>query len=148
MIYKCANCGLAGCYPKDFTRLAEICPTKDEEVQGSLAEKYEEPENHMLAKNAALVEAEGYGQQTRILEIINFANKCGYKKLGLAFCLGLRYEAMQTAKILEAHGFEVLTVNCKNGGFYKAGVGIAKEQTVFNDAEEVMCNPIGQAEYF
>jgi len=42
--------------------------------------------------------------------------KMKFKRLGLAFCDGLKHEAAATAHILEKHGFEVVSVACKAGG--------------------------------
>jgi len=52
----------------------------------------------------------------RILELIQFAQKCGYKKLGLAFCGGLAKEARMLTEILENKGFNVVSVRCKVDG--------------------------------
>jgi len=40
----------------------------------------------------------------------------GLKKLGVAFCVGLKEETTQLAKILESHGFELSTVACMHFG--------------------------------
>lgn len=98
-----------------------------------------------LAHNSALVESEGYCKQTRVEEIINFANKCGYKKLGLAFCVGLSKEAKIFASILRNHGFEVESLSCKNGSILKEFINISNEEQVRPCTYEPMCNPIGQA---
>ena len=71
----------------------------------------------------------------------------GYKKIGLAFCRGLRKEARIVADLLMAQGFDVVSVICKTGGFPKESVGIPKEKKVNADAFEPMCNPIAQAEF-
>ena len=52
----------------------------------------------------------------------------GYKKIGLAFCRGLRKEARIVADLLMAQGFDVVSVLCKTGGFPKESVGIPKER--------------------
>ena len=71
----------------------------------------------------------------------------GYKKIGLAFCRGLRKEARVVADLFTAQGFDVVSVICKTGGFPKESVGIPKEKKVNADAFEPMCNPIAQAEF-
>jgi uncharacterized metal-binding protein len=90
------------------------------------------------------VEAEGYCKKTRLEEIIDFAHRCGYEKLGLAFCMGLKKEANILTKILKEHSFDVESVICKNGGVPKEFLGITKEHKVKQDCFEPMCNPIGQ----
>ena len=45
--------------------------------------------------------------KTRMVEICEFAEKMGYTRLGLAFCLGLAKEAAVVEEILKKNGFEV-----------------------------------------
>ena len=83
---------------------------------------------------------------TRLVEIVKFLKGMECKKIGLAFCKGLTLEAREVAKVLEHHGFEVVSVICKNGAVPKADIGVEDENTLSGSAEnEVMCNPIGQA---
>ena len=80
----------------------------------------------------------------RIMEIIEFAQRMGYRRLGLAFCLGLRTEARALCEILESHGFEVVSVCCKVGRVDKSFLGLGEEEKIFPGPES-MCNPITQA---
>ena len=57
---------------------------------------------------SAEVEYEGYCRLTRVEEIMTFARKMGYQKIGIAYCIGLVNEARIFARILRANGFEVL----------------------------------------
>jgi uncharacterized metal-binding protein len=83
---------------------------------------------------------------TRVEETIQFTRKCGYKRLGLAFCGGLFYEAGLLAEILEKNGFEVVSVQCKNGAVPKERIGIKPEEKIAGpEMWETMCNPIAQA---
>jgi uncharacterized metal-binding protein len=82
----------------------------------------------------------------RIEELIQFARKCGYKKLGLAHCGGLAYEAGLLTEILENNGFEVVSVQCKTGAVPKERIGVKPEEKIVGpEAWETMCNPIVQA---
>jgi uncharacterized metal-binding protein len=83
--------------------------------------------------------------KTRIQEIWEFARRMGYKRLGLAFCLGLVKEASVVQDILEAHGFEVVSVLCKAGRTEKGVIGIKDEEKIHQGTDEAMCNPIYQA---
>ncbi len=48
---------------------------------------------------------------------------------------------------MEYHGFEMVSVLCKNGGIPKSVLGITDQQTCHGNCQiESMCNPIGQAE--
>jgi uncharacterized metal-binding protein len=99
----------------------------------------------ILALNAARVESCGYLRWTRIEETIEFAKRCGFKKLGMAFCIGLRDEAKILADILERHGFEVFSVMCKTGSIAKEEIGLRKEEKIRPEEFEAICNPVAQA---
>jgi uncharacterized metal-binding protein len=109
-----------------------------------------------FARQASIQEAECYANRhqrpyimqptkTRIQEIWEFARRMGYKRLGLAFCLGLVKEASVVQDILEAHGFEVVSVLCKAGRTEKGVIGIKDEEKIHQGTDEAMCNPIYQA---
>jgi uncharacterized metal-binding protein len=51
------------------------------------------------------------------------------------------------AEILEAQGFEVVSVCCKAGGVDKMGLGIDEQDKVRPGHFEAACNPIAQAEF-
>jgi uncharacterized metal-binding protein len=125
---------------KNITRLS----CNDEEID-KIKELYFEDENYNLAFHSALVEAEGYCNQTRLEEIMNFGHKCGFKKLGVAFCLGLSKEANMLCKVLRHNSFEVESVICKNGSIPKEFLNINQNQKLKPNTFEPMCNPIGQA---
>ena len=70
---------------------------------------------------------------------MDFANQCGYKNIGLAFCIGLANEGKVLSRILSYNGFEVNSVICKNGNISKDFIDVIECEKV------AMCNPIGQA---
>lgn len=146
-MYTCDACTKHVCRTGDLTDAPLNCPCRDLEKVEDIKKFYLEKENMMLAHESALVEAEGYCQQTRVEEIINFAKKCGYKKLGVAFCVGLAKEAKVFASILRHHGFEVESVICKSGSIPKSFIEISNEEQVRPCTYEPMCNPIGQAKF-
>jgi uncharacterized metal-binding protein len=78
--------------------------------------------------------------------LIQFARKCGYKRLGLAYCGGLAYEAGLLTTILENNEFEVVSVQCKTGAVPKERIGVSPDEKIAGpDMWETMCNPIVQA---
>ena len=91
------------------------------------------------------MEAHGYCRLTRIEEIMDFARRCGYSRLGLAFCIGLQAEAAVTSRVLSSNGFSVDSVACKNGSLPKEALGLGDEDKVRPGEFESMCNPLGQA---
>ena len=142
--YYCAACGVRSCKTGELEKAPANCPCGDEEME-QIKELYLEEENYKLAYHSALVEAEGYCNQTRLEEIMDFADRCGFKKLGVAFCVGLSKEADTLCRILKANQFEVESVACKNGGIPKEFLKISQEQKLHPNTFEPMCNPIGQA---
>lgn len=54
-------------------------------------------------------------------------------------------EAKVVQNIFTYHGFEVISVLCKNGGIEKSYLEISEENTLSRKCGEIMCNPIGQA---
>jgi len=93
-----------------------------------------------LLRAAATVEAEGYCKWPRVQELIAFGRQMGYRRIGIAFCVGLSDEARVLQELLSAH-FEVESVCCKVGGLGKRAYGMA----TVREENETMCNPIGQA---
>ena len=70
----------------------------------------------------------------------------GYKKIGIASCVGLMREASIFARILKAKGIEYFTVGCKVGAQDKTEIGVPNEKKLNGGCgHESMCNPIMQA---
>jgi len=101
-------------------------------------------DNHIaeLHRVASKIEARYYSKKTRLGEIILFAKELGYKKIGLAFCIGLSEEAKIIDEILSKH-FEVVSVCCKVCGIDKKDFDLPQ---ISSEGQEVMCNPAGQAQ--
>jgi uncharacterized metal-binding protein len=81
----------------------------------------------------------------RIQEIIEFAKKMGFKRLGLVFCSGLKREGRIVGRILDAKDFEVISVLCKVGCVPKEQIGVKESEKIRIGEFEAMCNPIMQA---
>jgi uncharacterized metal-binding protein len=98
-----------------------------------------------MAHAAALVEARGYMKWTRVEETIEFARLMGFKKLGIACCVGLRREGAILENILKKNRFEVVSAICKTGAVPKEKLGIKDHEKVHPRQFEAMCNPVAQA---
>ncbi|MBM4323822.1 MAG: DUF1847 domain-containing protein [Deltaproteobacteria bacterium] len=133
------------------------CPTKKERsTLAEALERYGDPEIKEFARLASVQEGACYAMRdakpfvmiptkSRIEELIEFSQRMGYKRLGLAFCGGLTHEASILSEVLEKHGFEVIAVSCKVGGIPKEKIGIKDEEKIRIGEFESMCNPIAQA---
>jgi len=160
----CVKCPGDTCYPK--TRVEDPMPPLEKappycpmrrlpEVLHEVQAEYERPTVREFARLASLQERECYeitaeGIRTkfpRLEETIQFARKCNYEKIGMAYCVGLREEARMVAEILSAKGFDVVSVNCKVGAVQKETIGLRPNDKIIGpDFKESMCNPIAQAE--
>ncbi|MFP4226029.1 MAG: DUF1847 domain-containing protein [Desulfobacterales bacterium] len=160
---QCAKCAGKICYPfagvddelPSFDEAPEFCPMRRmPDIINAANTRYEKTSIHEFARLASIQEAECYEltnegiktQIPRIEETIQFAQKCHFKRLGVAFCIGLREEARQLVSIFENKGFEVVSVNCKVGRTPKEAIGLKGEEKIGGpDLMEPMCNPIVQA---
>ncbi|MFH1911014.1 MAG: DUF1847 domain-containing protein [Pseudomonadota bacterium] len=137
-----------------------FCPTVNEaQVIEKALEELKKPEILEFARQASIQEGEGYADRElgyararplkpRIVEIIEFAGKMKYKKIGLVFCIGLWREAKVVESLLAANGFKVVSGLCKVGRVPKEMLGVRDDQKIKIGCFEPMCNPIAQAFLF
>ena len=161
----CARCPVEVCGnwgkklsdgPPSLEKTPAFCPMRlVPEVIGEAVLEYDKPDVKEFARLASVQEFECYehlpeGLRTkipRVEELIQFARKCGYKRLGIAFCGGLMNEAGMLTDVLENKGFEVISVMCKAGAVPKERIGICDDQKIMGPGYwETMCSPISQAE--
>ena len=115
----------------------------DEKVLARAMSAYEDETDRRISQVSASVEHDGYMQWTRVEELMVFAERMGYHKLGIATCVGLIRESRTLAQILRGRGFEVYGVACKCGIQKKASVGCDPS---CDELGPNMCNPVLQAE--
>lgn len=133
----CTNCPERCCECKNLIDSPTACPGRSEEMKDILKE-YQNEKIALFGKVSSEVSMSRDGMKPRILEIIDVAKGCGYKKIGLAFCYGLFEEARVIARVFQYHGFIVESITCKVGGIDKSLQGI-------ENGGNAMCNPIAQA---
>jgi uncharacterized metal-binding protein len=122
---QCVLCGQDAC-TGDIEDTPEFCPRRNATAAVEQAETIRTTDTDVkrIAEVARSVETDGYRKWPRVRELIEFSKRMGLAHLGVAFCVGLREEAGQLARILESHGLGLSSVACTvNGG----------------------CNPVGQA---
>ncbi len=161
----CASCGLvqaklgttacaSGPSPKAPPAPGR-CPTSAQAslVESALADLRGDGPDARLARVAARVEGLGYDRSpegvqarwTRIEDTVAFARLMGYRRIGIATCVGLLQETSQLCEILEAQELEPVTVCCKCGSTDKCEVGIRDDDKIRPRRFEAACNPIAQA---
>ena len=129
------------------TRGPGFCPTKvDSDTQAAARARYDEPETGKIARESAWVESAGYCAWTRVEEVVQFAKRMGYLKIGIATCISFVDHAYVLSGILESHGFAVVSIACKNGSIPKEAVGIQDHEKIHPGHFEALCNPVAQAE--
>ena len=87
-----------------------------------------------MMRNAELSRIIG---KSRVEELKNYAKNAGIRKIGIAYCIGLKKEAEKLKEILEKD-FEVVAIDCKTGK-------IPSSELLGNDSKGISCNPAGQA---
>jgi len=144
----CVLCGVKACTAAPETKDPPgFCPMPAEaELLSEVEQAYvSDPQLRRIAVESARTEAAGYCKATRVQEIMDFAGRMGWRRLGIAHCVGLMQEAKAARDIFLAGGFEVYTVCCKAGSIDKERVGIRDEEKVRPGQYEAMCSPVGQA---
>ncbi len=144
-IKSCVDCKAATCKKEDSDAYPNFCSSKNmitDEDKANVLDEYENGENKRIMAVAADVECRGYGKLTRVEEILEFAKSMGYRRLGIATCVGLLNESNVFAKIARKRGFEVIGLSCKAGEIRKAKAGIDEKCEAVG---AFMCNPILQA---
>jgi len=91
---------------------------------------------------AADVEVSYHSRLTRLEEILMFAEKMKFKRIGIAYCGGLTREAYTACNIIELRGFLVSSAMCGICGLDRKEVNVRSFRT---DGSGPICNPVGQA---
>jgi uncharacterized metal-binding protein len=131
----CAHCNKKrkhGCYQGlDCTGMADELKTL-----------WDDPKVKKMQRVATAIEGSFYMKYNRLQELMVFCKEMGYKKLGVAFCVGMSEEVERLVDLLCPH-FEVISVMCKVCGIDKRDFGLKQ---IRDDRYEAICNPLGQAE--
>ena len=147
--HTCSDCAVLACRSRDESKYPTICLTEhvDEKLLKDVVEIYKEDEEQgNIARVSAGIEGEFYGKLTRVEETIEFIKRMGYKKIGIASCVGLMNETRIFAKILKANKIRYYTVGCKIGAVDKTEIGVPNEKKLNRGCgHESLCNPIMQA---
>ncbi|HWQ09995.1 MAG TPA: DUF1847 domain-containing protein [Holophaga sp.] len=142
----CARCGVKACQEVAGSA-PEGCPmSRTPELLAGVERCYlEDPGIQKMALESARTEAAGYCRSTRIEEIMDFARRMDWRRLGIAHCIGLMREARTARAIFAANGFEVFSACCKVGSIDKERIGLPDADKVVPGTFEPMCSPVGQA---
>jgi cysteine synthase A len=147
-VLSCAQCGVKNCASREG-KYPEFCLTVglgQDAVDEVTARYNSDPEDNKLARVSAQVESSYYGIATRVEETLIFIKRMGYKKVGVATCVGLLRECSIFARVAKAKGIDIYAAACKIGSVDKTAVGLSENDKHRPGNFEAMCNPILQAE--
>jgi len=147
-LFTCAKCDAKACQSIDkaYPKNCKSTQAQENDLFTAALKEYEtNAQNLAIAKAAASIEAEFYCKATRVEEIVRFALKMNYKKIGIATCVGLIRETRLFSNVLEAAGLTACGVACKVGSVDKPLIGVPEEGKIKPGCFEAMCNPILQA---
>ncbi len=151
--------GTTNCWAAPDNRPGQpaYCPSEREQeiIEDSFQEYTGDSADAKLAKVAAVVEGLCYqpvpgsdavnARWTRVEDTLALAKLMGWKRIGIATCIGLLEESKRLTDILAAQGFEPLAVCCKAGSIDKLKLEIKESDKVRPGTFEPACNPIAQA---
>ena len=152
--------GTTNCWsdPENRPTAPAYCPgPREQEIIEDSFKLYQgDDEDARLAKVAARVEGLCYqpvpgsdavnARWTRVEDTVALAKLMGYRKIGIATCIGLLEESKRLGDILTAQGLEPFSVCCKSGSIDKLQLGLQEHEKVRPNTFEPACNPIAQAE--
>ena len=105
----------------------------------------EKPEIRKMFRGVARTWKDSKLSKNRIEEVMIYARNMDFKKLGLAFCIGLADQAGVVSALFAERGFEVISGCCMTGGFSSDDVGLSKDDKIYAEGRQPQCNPVGQA---
>jgi len=164
--HSCSSCsslwlkqGTTNCWSAPGSKPAKpaYCPSDPhaQAINDSLQQYQGDDSDAQLARMAAKVEGLCYqptpgsdavnARWTRIEDTLALAKLMGYKKIGIATCIGLLDESNRLSEILRAQGMEPFSACCKAGSIDKLELKLKEENKVRPGTFEPACNPIAQA---
>jgi uncharacterized metal-binding protein len=146
---QCVKCVTARCWHPDVEGAFPVfCPSqKYSEIKLETIKKKKtdkETRRITLAVEDVIIRGDvrGNSKWTRIEEVMELAGVLEFRRLGLAFCVGLKEEARILADILEKNNFQVVSVCCMAGGPTRKELGVRETKYL----PSIVCNPLMQAE--
>jgi len=140
----CDQCKVNHCFEGYKNGKPSYCPAvANPDILESIPDKYLKPEVakfHLAISRLQDRQKTSGIEMSRIQESIEYAKELKVKKVGLAVCNTMLWQATEFAKLMRLAGLEPCTVNCMAGGMTQEETGIPEEWTV------APCNPVLQAE--
>lgn len=143
---QCAKCPSKLCLMGPSDDGPNDCPMKTSpDIYDDARNIVAQPDVQHMFRGVATTWRDTALSKNRIEEVITYAQNMSFKKLGLAFCIGLADQAKVVSALFEDRGFDVISGCCMTGGFSSDDVGLSKEDKIYADGRQPQCNPVGQA---
>lgn len=143
---ECAKCPSKICLLGPSDEGPKFCPMNTTpDVFKDAREVAAKPEIRKMFRGVARTWKDSALSKDRIEEVMIYAANMGFKRLGLAFCIGLSDQAKVVSALFQKCGFEVVSVCCMTGGFSSDDVGLSEDDKIYAEGRQPQCNPVGQA---
>ncbi len=129
----CLNCRAKSC------RVNQSCGA-EKFSRDEVRNQYHRPVAAKMVKAAAVLVDDGRaGTLSRMEELLEFAGRGGYNKVGLAYCYGMEKTAETVADLFRKQNLPCIGISCTCGAMGQ------NELNNDSELEGVSCNPLGQA---
>ncbi|GAB6151978.1 DUF1847 domain-containing protein [Desulfosporosinus burensis] len=140
--YGCLTCKTAASFKGVQERMPKTCPTlTHQELTTDITAYLSDPLQTLMQVADETPFTPERVLRNRVEELIFYAHKMGYQRIGLAFCVSLLHEAQSLAKLLISEQLEAVPVCCRVGAVDYSEIGLPKAHP---DKFASICNPIAQ----
>lgn len=141
--YGCLSCKTAASFKGSVERMPKSCPTlTHQDLTTDISAYLSNPLQKIMQVADETPFTPDRVLRNRVEELIFYAHKMGYQRLGIAFCVSLIQEAQSLAKRLIGEHLEAVPVCCRVGAVDYSEIGLPKAHP---DKFCSICNPIAQS---
>ena len=82
-MFTCASCTILACQSGQLDQMPKNCPMRDRAFFDQVVQEYFKEENHDFFLTSTAIEYLGYCRWPRLREVVEFAKRMGYTRLGI-----------------------------------------------------------------
>jgi len=140
--YGCLSCKTAASFKGLYDRMPKTCPTlTHQDLTTDVSAYLSDPLQKLMQVADETPFTLERVLRNRVEELIFYAHKMGYQRIGIAFCVSLFQEAQTLAKLLIEEHLEAVPVCCRVGAVDYSEIGLS---IAHPDKFASICNPIAQ----
>lgn len=141
--YGCLSCKTAASFKGLVDRMPKTCPTlTHQDLTTDISAYLSNPLQKLMQVADETPFTPDRVLRNRIEELVFYAHKMGYQRIGIAFCVSLFREAQILGKLLMREHLEAVPVCCRVGAVDYSEIGLSKAHP---NKFSSICNPIAQA---